>query len=210
MKELFSKEKWKFFFYTITHPMEGFYDIRHYEKGSLPIAILLVIAFSFCFSMNRISASFVVNDVDARDVDAFSELLSVLLLFVLICVGNWSITCLMEGDGRMKDIAIAVGYSLFPATFCFVIGTIFSKTVARDEEAFYYMIIGIGIAYTLLMMLIGIMQVHNYTLAKTLLTIFLTFIAMLIMIFLSLLLFDLISQVANFFKSIYQEIIFRT
>ena len=209
MKELFSKDKWKFLFYTLSHPADGYYEIRHRNRGSVAIAFLIVIMFSLSFSINRISASFVVNDVDPRFVDAFDELCSVLILYVLICVSNWSITCLMQGEGRMKDIAIAVGYSLLPATFCFIVGTIFSQFVAADEGAFYGMIIGIGVAYSLIIMLIGIMQVHHYTLGKTLLTILLTFVAMFILIFIALLLFDLINQVYSFIYSIYRELIFR-
>ena len=155
------------------------------------------------------AASFVVNDVDPRSVDSLMELTVVLILYLLICVGNWSITCLMEGEGRLKDIAIAVGYAMLPIIVCFNIGTIFSQFVAQNEGAFYTMIIGIGIAYGLIMMLIGIMQVHNYTLGKTLVTILLTFVAMFIIIFIVILLSDLISQVYNFFYSIYQELIFR-
>lgn len=209
MKELFSKEKWKFLFYTVSHPADGYYEIRHRNRGSVPIAILLVILFSISFSINRMAASFVVNDVDPRSVDSLMELTVVLILYLLICVGNWSITCLMEGEGRLKDIAIAVGYAMLPIIVCFNIGTIFSQFVAQNEGAFYTMIVGIGIAYGLIMMLIGIMQVHNYTLGKTLVTILLTFVAMFIIIFIVILLSDLISQVYNFFYSIYQELIFR-
>lgn len=209
MKELFSKEKWKFAFYTVSHPADGYYEIRHRERGSVPIAILLVVLFSLAFSINRMSASFIVNDVDPRKVNALTELIAVLVLYLLICVGNWSITCLMEGEGRLKDIAIAVGYAMIPIIVCFTIGTIFSHFVAQNEGAFYWMILGIGIAYGLMMMLIGIMQVHNYTLGKTLITIFLTFVAMFIVIFIVILLSDLINQVYHFFYSIYQELIFR-
>lgn len=209
MKELFSKEKWKFAFYTVSHPADGYYEIRHRERGSVPIAILLVVLFSIAFSINRMSASFIVNDIDPRKVNALTELIAVLVLYLLICVGNWSITCLMEGEGRLKDIAIAVGYAMIPIIVCFTIGTIFSHFVAQNEGAFYWMILGIGIAYGLMMMLIGIMQVHNYTLGKTLITIFLTFVAMFIIIFIVILLSDLINQVYQFFYSIYQELIFR-
>ena len=209
MKELFSKDKWKFLFYTVSHPADGYYEIRHRERGSVPIAILMVILFSLSFSINRMSASFIVNDIDPRNVNALTELIAVLILYLLICVGNWSITCLMEGEGRLKDIAIAIGYAMVPIIVCFTIGTIFSQFVAQNEGAFYWMIIGIGIAYGLMMMLIGIMQVHNYTLGKTLITIFLTFVAMFIIIFIVLLLTDLINQVYQFFYSIYQELIFR-
>ena len=78
MKKYFSKDKWKFLFYTLSHPADGFYEIRHRDRGSVPLAIAMVIVFSFCFSMNRMLASFVVNDVDPRTVDSLMELSSVL------------------------------------------------------------------------------------------------------------------------------------
>lgn len=81
--------------------------------------------------------------------------------------------------------------------------------ITEEEAAFYSLIIGAGVAYAVILVLIGIMQVHNYTLGKTLQTLFLTFVAMLIIIFLCLLLADMIGQVINFFRSLYIEIIFR-
>ena len=209
MGKYFSKEKWSYLFYTITHPMDGYYWIRHREYGSVPIAILLVVLFSFSFTANRLLASFVVNDLDPRGVDMLFELLGVLSFYLLLCVSNWSITCLMNGEGRMKDIAIAVGYGTAPMTLVMVAATAISQVVADDEQAFYGILIGVGIAYGVIMMLIGIMQVHNYTLGKTLLTLLLTFVAALIIVFLLLLLSNLLGMVINFFHSVYAELIFR-
>ena len=45
MKEMFGKEKWKHLFYTVTHPSDGYYWIRHKDKGSIGIAVLLVLIF---------------------------------------------------------------------------------------------------------------------------------------------------------------------
>ena len=209
MKKAFSKEKWAYLRYTLSHPMDGFYWIRHQDRGSVPIAILMVILFSLSFSLNRISANFIVNDVNPATVDSMEELSGVLLLYLLICVSNWSITCLMNGEGRMKDIAIAVGYASAPLTPALLIATALSHVITAEEGAFYTIIIGAGVAYAVILMLIGIMQVHNYTLGKTLQTLLLTFIAILIIIFLCLLLTDLIGQVFNFFRYLYIEIIFR-
>lgn len=209
MKKWFSKEKWSYFGYTLTHPMDGFYWIRHKDYGSVPIAILMIILFSISFSLNRLYASFVVNETDPRSVNSLTELAGVLILFLLVCVGNWSITCLMDGEGRFKDIIIAVGYGITPATVGLVLATLLSRVIADNEQAFYGLVIAIGIAYAVILVLMGIMQVHNYTLGKTLITLFLTFIAVLIIIFLALLLFNLVSQVIIFFKSIYLELIFR-
>lgn len=210
MKKWFTKDKWSYLMYTLSHPMDGFYWIRHQDRGSVPIAILIVICFSLCFSLNRIGANFIVNDVEPTTVDSLEELSGILLLYVLVCVANWSITCLMNGEGRMKDIAVAVGYGCAPLIPCFLIATAMSHFITEEEAAFYSIVVGAGVAYAVILVLIGIMQVHNYTLGKTLETLVLTFIAILIIIFLTLLLADLIGQVYNFFRCIYIELIFRT
>lgn len=209
MRKYFSREKWQYLLYTMNHPMDGFYWIRHQDRGSVPIAILLVIGFSLCFSLNRISANFIVNDVEPTTVDSLEELSGVLLLYALLCIANWSITCLMNGEGRMKDIAVAIGYGCAPLIPVFLLATAMSHFITEEEAAFYSLIIAVGIAYAVILVLIGIMQVHNYTLGRTLLTLFLTFVAILIIIFIGLLLADLIGQVYNFFRSLYIEIIFR-
>ena len=209
MREAFSKEKIKYLFYTIRHPMDGFYWIRHQERGSVPLAIVCVILFSICFTGNRLLAAFIVNKIDPRSVDSWYELMGVLAFFLLICVSNWSITCLLNGEGRLKDIAIAIGYGTVPITMVLIIATIFSYAVADNEQALYTLFLVVGIVYGLIIMLIGIMQIHNYTLGKTLLTLLLTFAAMLIIVFLILLLSNLIGLVINFIRSVYTEIIFR-
>lgn len=209
MKKAFSKDKWSYLLYTLSHPMDGFYWIRHQDRGSVPIAVLMVILFSVCFSLNRISANFIVNDVEPAAVDSLEELSGILLLYVLICVANWSITCLMNGEGRMKDIAIAVGYGCTPLIPAFLLATGLSHVITLEESAFYYIILGAGVAYGVMLVLMGIMQVHNYTLGKTLQTLLLTFIAILVIIFLVLLLANLMGQVYSFFRYLYIEIIFR-
>mgnify|MGYP001751391466 CR=1 FL=1 len=161
MKELFSKEKWSYFGYTLTHPMDGFYWIRHKEYGSVPIAVLMVILFSISFSLNRLYASFVVNRTDPRSVNSLTELAGVLVLFLLVCVGNWSITCLMDGEGRFKDIIIAVGYGITPATAGYVIATLLSKVIADNEQAFYGLVIAIGIAYAVILVLLSLIHISE-------------------------------------------------
>lgn len=210
MSKYFSKEKLKYVFYTVSHPVDGYYWIRHIDKGSVPIAILLVVLFSFSFSFNRLFASFVVNEIDPRTVDSLTELGGVLLMYILLCVSNWSITCLLQGEGRLKDIAIAIGYAMVPFIISFNLATLLSQFIADGEEAFYWLVLVIGIAYGVIMMLLGIMQVHNYSLAKTLVTLFLTMIAAFIIIFICLMLADLVNQIIGFFYSIYIELVFRT
>ena len=209
MNRMGIKDKWQHFFHTVSHPADGYYWIRHQEKGSLGIAFLMILLYGIVFSMNRISSSFLVNDIEPRTVNLPAELAGVILLYLILCIGNWSVTCLMDGEGRFKDILIAAGYALFPMMAATAAATAVSHLVAENEEAFYTLLIGLGTAYTVIMLVIGIMQVHNYTFGKTLITLFLTVVAMLIIIFLGLLVINFITQVYSFFRGIYMELIFR-
>ncbi len=209
-RELPLNARWRYLFYTVFHPNDGFYWIRHQERGSVWIALLLVIVYAVAFSCNRIYSSFVVNDIEPRSVNLIAEMAGVLILYFILCVGNWSVTCLMEGEGRFKDILIVIGYSLVPMICTTVLATAASQAVAENEEAFYYILMGLGMAYSLILMLIGIMQVHNYTLGKTLITLFITVIAVFIIIFLAMLVLNFITQVYSFLRNIYTELIFRT
>jgi hypothetical protein len=209
MSKYFTKDKLFYFRNSITRPLDSFYEIRHREHGSVPIALICVLLFGLVFTMNRIFASFIVNPVNPRSVNGITEIGAVVLLFVLFCVGNWSITCLMSGEGRLKDIMIVTGYALTPLIIVYIPATLLSHVVASGEEVFYNFAIGIALAWAGILILLGIMTVHNYSLVKTLLTLILTFVAMFILIFLGLLLFDLVNQVYTFFYSVYTELVFR-
>ncbi|MDF2587807.1 MAG: Yip1 domain [Anaerocolumna sp.] len=206
----FTKEKLLYPFYVLKHPSDGFYEIRHREKGSVLIALIILVLFSASYTLNREFASFVVNDINPKSINSIMELEGVALLFFLFCVANWSITCLMEGEGRLKDIVTVSGYAMLPMVLAFVPATILSQFIAANEQAFYQLIMTISVIYFVILLLMGIMTVHNFTLGKTLFTLVLTALAMFLIIFLGLLFYSLIDSVVGFFKSIYIEMLFRT
>lgn len=203
------KEKLLYPFYVITHPFDGFYEVRHREKGSVPVAILLIFLFALSFSLNRKYASFVVNTVNTRYVDSRSEMTGIFLAVLLFSAANWSITCLLEGEGRFKDILTVMGYSMLPMVLTFLPVTILSWFIAADEEGIYSLLKGISILLFAVLLLIGIMIIHNFGFGKTLFTLLLTFIALLIIIFIIMLLFSLVNQVYLFLKSAYTELVLR-
>lgn len=203
------KEKLLYTFYVISHPFDGFYEMRHREKGSVPVALLLVFLFGLSFSINRRYAGFVVNYVNPRSVNSISEIVGILLAVLLFATANWSITCLMEGEGRFKDILTVIGYSMLPMVLTFVPATILSWFIAADEESIYYLLIGISILFFAVLLLIGIMTIHNFGFGKTIATLILSFVALILIIFIILLLFSLVQQVYYFLQSVYTELILR-
>lgn len=209
MRKYFTREKIGYMFGILSNPIESFYEIRYRDKGSVPLAVVCVFALSALFTINRIYAGFVVNSVNPRMIDGIAEMTAIFVILGLFCVGNWAITCLMEGEGRMRDIVTVAGYAMLPVVLFLGPATIVSNFVSLEEAAFYQIILGFGIVWTVILLLVGVMTVHNYTLFKTLVTMVLTFVTMLILVFLGLLVMDLLNQMYGFVYSIYTELIFR-
>lgn len=204
-----NQEDIKFLFYTITHPINGFYEIRHHGKGNIKLSLLIVFLCGVAYCINRRYASFIVNSTDPMNVNSVLNILAMFALFFLFCLGNWSVTCLMNGEGRMEDIITVTGYSLLPIPLLFVPATLFSQFVAADEQTFYYLLMNIAVIWGALLVICSNMVIHNYTLTKELKTLILTLAAMVIILFIILLFYTMFQKIAEFIKSIYTEMIFR-
>lgn len=200
---------WTYPLYVITHPFDGFYDMKHEHRGAMRVALFNIFFFWVSYSINRQYAGFVVNRINPLSLNTIVDLIAVITMFLLFCIGNWSITSLMDGEGKFKDIVMSVSYAMTPMNLVFVPATILGNYVADNEEAFYFMLISISVVWFLILLFVGIMTVHGYSLLKTIATLFLTFVAMLIIIFLILLMTTLVQQVLMFIKSIYTELLFR-
>jgi len=204
-----NKKDIKFLFYSITHPINSFYDIRHHGKGNLKLSLLIVFLCGVAYSVNRRYASFIVNSADPMDVNSILNILSVFALFFLFCLGNWSVTCLMNGEGRMQDIITATGYALLPIILIFIPATLISQFIAADEQTLYYLLIDIAVIWGVLLVICSNMVIQNYTLAMELKALMLTLVAMVIILFIILLFYTMFQQLVEFIMSIYIELIFR-
>lgn len=204
------KSFWTNFFkfpgYVLFHPFDGFDDLKRGKKGKVSVAVIFMMLFILLRIYTYLSESFILNQRDPLELNTFKEMFSVVLLFFLFTVGNWSITTLMEGKGSYKEIFIVTGYSLFPLVLIGFPAVFISNYLTLDEIGLYQLAMGIGYFMTGLMLFMGILNIHEYGLLKTIITFILTVVAMAFMAFLGLLFFDLIQQFVSFIRSVYQEI----
>ena len=86
---------------------------------------------------------------------------------------------------------------------------ILSNFVTTDEVLFLTIIDIVGLFGTGYMLFMGLVVIHEYGIFKTVLSVLGTVLAILIILFLALLIFDLANQVVSFFSSVYKEIMTR-
>ena len=195
--------------YVCLHPFKGYWDVKYEGKGKLNIAVLILISLTIVMILKRQFTGFVVNFNNPNQLNSLDELQFIVLPFIIWCVANWSITTLMDGEGKFKEIIIATAYALVPMIIIYIFTTLMSQFITGEEAAFYFFLESVAVIWFIFLLFVGIMTVHQYTVAKTIATFFLSFIVMGIIIFLGLLSFSLIQQIYAFFETIFREIAYR-
>ena len=210
-KEKF-KQYWKelkFSLYCITHPLDGFWDLTHEKRGSLAAAHTILIL-TLLAKISRLQfTSFIFNKVYWPEVNIFMELAGILFPLGLWVVGNWALTTLFDGKARLPQIYMATCYAMVPYPLIQFPLIIFSNVVTVDEAEFYEVISIASLVICGFLILAAMMQIHEYTLSKTLLFTVFSIFAMLVIVFILLLFFSMISQGIAYFISIVREILFR-
>lgn len=193
----------------IIRPFNGFYAMKYEKQGSLFVALFNFIMLSISISFTSQYASIVVNQSNPSYLNSFANFLTLLAVVVLFCASNWAVTALTDGEGRFKDIIMVVCYAMTPIVITMIPMALISNLLTSQEGAFYTMVISLSIFWFVLLCFIGLVTVHNYSATKAVATVFLTFIALLIIVFLITLFFILLQQLWLFVNSLYTEIIYR-
>ncbi len=198
----------KYGFHVIFHPFNGFWELKREHRGSLAAALTFVGIFIMLTTFEKQTTGFLFNSIRLKDVNVVVDILTVTMIYVLWCVANWCLTSLMDGEGKMKDIFIAMGYAVLPMILIRLPLIAVSLGITAEEGTFYYVLSYLSYIWTGILVFFGTMVTHQYSFKKTVLTCILTVLGMAIIMFIGLLFFSVIQQMITFFTTIYKEIRF--
>ncbi len=196
----------KYSFYVILHPFNGFWNLKHEKKGNVKAAVSILLLLTITYVVRRQLTGFLFNRTDPTKLNILLEFMSIMVPFLLWCIANWSLTTLMDGKGSFKDIVIATAFALTPLIIIYIPLIILSNFITTDEGSFYYFFSSLAIVWAAVLLLIGTMTVHQYTLFKTVGASILIVVGMGIIIFLGLLFFNLLQEMIDYGYSIFIEI----
>lgn len=200
--------KWKYPFYILRHPVDGYHELKNNKKFSLRAANVILAAWALLEILNW---GYIDFDFRSRfqDVSLPQVLLTTVVIFGMVVVANWCFCTLMEGKGRLPEIWVCCAYALLPYVVCGYIRLILSFLMVYDEAVFLNYLIIIAGVWSFLLFLLGLSVLHDYNLGKTMGSFALTVFGVLIAVFFAVLLSGLIVQIYSFFMTVYSEIRYR-
>ena len=212
-ENLTPKEKYidslKFALYCMTHPLDGFWDLTHEKRGTIAAANTILGAALLIRILKLRYTSFLFLEVYWEDLNIFMYLASVVFPLALWVLGNWGLTTLFDGKGRLDQVYMATCYAFTPYVLIQFPLMIFSNFVTVQEAEFYSVVSALSLVYAALLVIAAMGQIHEYSAAKNLLFVVATLFAMLVMIFILMIFFSMIAQGIAYFISLGKEFMFR-
>ena len=199
----------KFALYCATHPLDGFWDLTHEKRGTMAAANTILFLTLLVRVLKLRYTSFVILTVYWEGLNIFLYIASVLFPLILWVVGNWCLTTLFDGEGNFKDIFVATAYALVPIPLALIPTTLFSNIALKQELDIISFINTVALIWTFLLIFVGMMVTHDYTIGKNFITTIGTIVAMAFIMFVAILFTTLVGKIVSFITNIFVEINYR-
>ena len=203
------KETLRYGLYVIFHPFDGFWDLVHEKRGSLSAANTFLILFLLTRVLKLMLTNFQFISAPLQYINIYEQCGSLLFPFLILCLANWALSTLFDGKGRFKDIYMAMCYALVPYILIQLPLILISHAISFDEASYYEVMMSVSVIWCVFLAFVGLMQVHDFSPGKTVIFLFFTIFGALVILFLILVFFSLLSDAIGFFVSLDREIAFR-
>ncbi len=195
-------------FHLILHPFDGFWDLKHEQRGSMRAAFVWLAIAILTFFYQGVGTGYIFNPRQASTT-ILVQITAVVVPVILWVVANWCLTTLFDGEGSLKDIFIATCYALVPLPILIIPSVLISNIALSSEAAIINLLVSFAFVWCGLLLFFGMMVTHDYTFSKNVLTSVGTIIGMAIIMFIGILFSTLLAKIVSFVSSIITEIAFR-
>ena len=209
--QLFNREELKYPLRLTVHPFDEYYELKYRRDRKTNLIIAFVILALLCLTriLQAQYNGFLVNYYNPLYFNSIMEILYVVLPVLFWCIANWSLTTLMDGEGKFSEIFISTCFALTPLILIGLPWVLISNYISAEETTFYYFFQSAAALWFIFLLFVGNMTVHQFTPSKTVGTMILTVGTIGFLAFLCLLFFNLIQQLLSFAFTVVREILLR-
>jgi len=189
--------------------MDGFWDLTHEKRGTMAAANTILFLTVLIRILKLKYTGFVIQVVNWEHINIFLYISSILFPLALFVLGNWGLTTLFDGKGRLGQIYMATCYGMLPYPVIQIPITILSNGITTEEASFYGVLSALSLVYAGLLIVTAMGQIHEFSGAKNILFMIFSLVAIMVIVFILMLFFSMISQGVAYFISLGKELLFR-
>ncbi len=193
-------------FKVARHPLDCYYDIRVGKAGSVLGASILYVLLFISFMLYMLGKGFIYQYYDVQDLDISSIVVGFFAIIILFVVCNYLVTSINDGQGSLKQVYMLLGYAILPLIVAFFGITGISYIVTTNEAFFLSVAMVIAVAWTVVLIYVGLQTVHNYTAAETIKSVLLTFLLIFVVVIVIMIITIMWDQVWTFLSTLGEEL----
>ena len=198
-------KSFKFAFYCATHPLDGYWDLTHERRGTYAAANFILFLTVFTKLIKLQFTSFVIEPIDWENTNIFLHIASILFPLAIWVVANWGLTTLFDGKGKFGQIYMATCYCMLPYPMIQIPLIFLSNVVTSEEKEFYSVLSALSLVWVLFWIILAMGQIHEFSVGKNFFFTIASLFGMLVIVFILLLFFSMISQGVAYFISLGKE-----
>lgn len=195
--------------YFMKHPIDGSYGIAREGRASWSAPTLILVIFMVEYVINKYLCGFLQKTIREGRYEIFSDIGLIVVVIVALSACNYLVCTINEGEGTVKKIYTYFCYSLLPYIVFTPVSFVLSHVLTTNEQFLITLVNILMVVWVVILALLGIKEVNNYTAKETAKVIGLTAFTIVIVALLIFIIYVLWAQVFEFVSAIFGEVVYR-
>lgn len=191
------------------HPSDGAYGIAAEGRANWIVSTLILAIFMIEFVISKYTCGFLMKDVMEGRYEILSDIGMILVVMIAVTACTYLVCTINEGEGTVKKIYTFFCYSLLPYILFMPIIYLLSHVLTSNEIFLTNMLYILTYGWIVVIAIIGLKEVNNFSMAQTVKVILLTAFTALILALLIFIIYVLWAQVFEFVYALVGEGVYR-
>lgn len=193
-------------FRLIVKPADTFYELKTRRRGSMLGATIYYVLGIIAFLLNTYCYALPFQYLTTVALNPSTVLVAAILVLAVFVLCNYLVSAINDGEGTFKDIYKFTGYSLLPIIICLPISVGVSYGLTLNEQVVLTILQVLGFWGFGLLLVVGVLETHNYTFGQTVKNILLTIVFMILFVIISMVVIIMLDQIKTFVEQIWKEV----
>lgn len=196
-----------FLFDFFKHPIDSFYDLKKGKRGSYLSATIWYLFFFIVYLHARFGRDFLYTPVPVEELDFTALMLGFVVICFLFVLTNYLLSSIQDGDGTLGDIYKLTIYAMGPMITGILVVTGLSYFLSYNEEFLIDLIEFVAPSWSLIILILGLQEVHVYSTGAAVKSIVLSIASMIVIAIVVLIVVMMGEQLADFLQVIVKEVL---